>query len=202
MIGYTINAALKSGLFERVIVSTDCPEIAEISKRFGAEVPFMRKPNIADDNTPVSIATLDTLDKIDPNADTYEYICQLMANCPLRTSSDITASFENLLKTNSVSQISTSGYGWLKPNWAIHINEDRTFKHVYPVETNERSQDSEQLYCPNGAIWWSTTKTLRQYASFIHDKTTVHQISLLHSVDIDEIEDFEIAEKLMELSNE
>ncbi|CCO23230.1 acylneuraminate cytidylyltransferase family protein [Maridesulfovibrio hydrothermalis] len=202
MIGYTIEAAFKSGIFDKIVVSTDCPEIAEISSGLGAEVPFLRAKNIADNTTPVSVATLDALDRIDPNKDKYNFVCQLMANCPMRDETDIISSYEKLITTGTQSQISVSGYGWLKPNWAVKINKDQTFDHVFPLEINERSQDTESLYCPNGTIWWSSTATLRKYKSFFHNKTTVHKIPLLHSIDIDELEDFEIAKILLGMKNE
>ena len=65
MIAYTIEAALQSGVFEKVIVSTDDAEIADISRVFGAEVPFVREASLADDHTPASLVTLNALEKLD-----------------------------------------------------------------------------------------------------------------------------------------
>ena len=89
MIAHTIEAALKSGLFAHVLVSTDSPEIADIAKNAGAEVPFLRT-RCADDMTPVSEATLAALLQAESfYNETYQHVCQLMANCPLRTPRNI-----------------------------------------------------------------------------------------------------------------
>ena len=94
LIAYTIAAALDSGLFEQVIVSTDSPEIAEIAIHYGAQVPFLRDEQLSDDFTPVSEATADALFRVDPAGGRFESVAQLMANCPLRTARDVRASYE------------------------------------------------------------------------------------------------------------
>src|ERR1700742_5032456 len=71
MIAYTIQAACASGLFERVVVSTDSQEIAKIAERHGAEAPFLRDATLADDVTSVSLATLDALQRLDPGGKRY-----------------------------------------------------------------------------------------------------------------------------------
>src|ERR1700679_3365321 len=94
IIAYTIDAACESGLFERVVVSTDSNEIAEIARRYGAETPFLRENDLADDFTPVSSVTVDALLRLDPDNTKFESVAQLMPNCPLRTVEDVTSSHE------------------------------------------------------------------------------------------------------------
>src|SRR5580698_5131234 len=89
IIAYTIAAALESGLFERVVVSTDSEAIAAIARQFKAEVPFLRDQALADDFTPVSSATADALLRLDPAGDRFDSVAQLMPNCPLRTAADV-----------------------------------------------------------------------------------------------------------------
>ncbi len=197
MIGYTIKAALESGLFERVIVSTDCPEIAEISKSLGAEVPFMRNPNIADDITPVSVATLDALTKIDPDANKYTYICQLMANCPMRDSVDIIASFDHFRKQEARTQISVTRYGWLNPWWAMEMEEGKPLRPLFEEKLKERSQDLATLFCPTGAIWWATCDALREEKTFHAPDRKGFELNWKNAVDIDDHDDWTMAEFLM-----
>ena len=84
MIAWTIEAAVLSEKFDRIIVSTDCPETASISESFGAEVPFLRQKDF-DDVTPVSVATLNyALSLQNYLGLSINNITQLMANCPLR----------------------------------------------------------------------------------------------------------------------
>ena len=92
LLAFTIEAALESDLFSRVVVTTDSAEIAAVAVEWGAEVPFLRDAGLADDFVPVSAATVDALDRIDRAGDTVKSVCQLMPNCPLRTAADIVAS--------------------------------------------------------------------------------------------------------------
>src|SRR5690606_40024071 len=96
MIAWTIQAAKDSGLFDRVLVSTDDQRIAEVSKTWGAEVPFLRA-SFADDHTPVSEATASALQQaMNHWQESYASVTQLMANCPLRTADDITQAVTQL----------------------------------------------------------------------------------------------------------
>src|SRR6185503_14067921 len=79
LIAYTIEAALGSGLFHRVVVSTDSEEIAAVSRISGAEIPFLRSAEISDDVTPISAATADALERLDPDGTQYRFVAQLMA---------------------------------------------------------------------------------------------------------------------------
>jgi CTP:molybdopterin cytidylyltransferase MocA len=92
LIAYTVEAALDSGVFARVVVSTDDEEIARIGRACGAEAPFLRAASLSDDVTPVSAATADALGRLDPYGTVFADVAQLMANCPLRTAEDIRAS--------------------------------------------------------------------------------------------------------------
>lgn len=197
MIGYTIQAAIESGLFDRVIVSTDCHDIANISKELGADVPFMRDASIADDITPISAATLDALCKIDPNKTKYKYICQLMANCPMRDAKTIKSSFQHFIKHNAPAQISVTKYGWLNPWWAMEMDEGKPLNPIFPEKLKERSQDLPALYCPTGAVWWAKCDTLRKEKTFHCPEKIGFELDWKEAVDIDDEEDWGMAEFLL-----
>ena len=85
MIQWTIEAALKSEIFEDVLVSTDSPKIAEISKDSGAICPFLRDAKDADDMISVNVATTNALIKMEEESKKeYDNVVQLMPNCPIR----------------------------------------------------------------------------------------------------------------------
>ena len=199
MIGYTIEAAIASGLFARIIVSTDCQEIANISLEYGAEVPFIRSAELADDFTPVSAVTLNMLQQTDPEGSNYHLICQLMANCPLRNSNDIKNSSIQFTETNSSSQISVVRYGWQNPWWAMKRNEGFTLDPLFPNSLTSRSQDLPDLYCPTGAIWWAKSEILREHGSFHVPGRTGFELSWQHGMDIDTEEDWELAKIITQL---
>ncbi len=201
MIAYTIEAALQSGVFEKVIVSTDDAEIAEISKQFGAEIPFVREATLADDHTPASLVTLDALKKLDPTASIYTYVSQLMPNCPLRTAEDIQKSFEQLQQTNVDTQLSVNRFGWLNPWWAFKMGNENTLEPLFPETFKTRSQDLATLYALTGALWWAKTAVLRKEKTFHTSTRTGFELSWRHALDIDDDEDWRMAEVLLELKS-
>jgi pseudaminic acid cytidylyltransferase len=197
MIAYTIEAARQSDLFDRIVVSTDSPEIAEVARQYGAEIPFLRDPNLSDDITPVSAATVDVLMRLDPAGDKFGYACQLMANCPLRTSSDIVGSYQQIVHTAADSQISVVRYGWQNPWWAMRRKADFTLDPVFKEYITKRSQDLPELFCPTGAIWWAQTKVLRSEGTYHIPNRTGWEISWQNGLDIDTEDDWAMAEVLM-----
>ena len=200
IISYTIEAARKSGLFKRVVVSTDCPEIGEVSKQYGAEIPFLRDPNLADDITPVSAATVDTLVRLDPAGDRYDSVCQLMPNCPLRTFTDIIDSYRQFIDTGAESQISVVRYGWQNPWWAMRRDEKFTLEPVFKEYITQRSQDLPELFCPTGAVWWANAKVLRREGTYHVANRTGWEIPWERGVDIDTEDDWRMAEILLTLA--
>src|SRR5919109_2343177 len=125
VIAYTIHAAWTSGIFDRVVVSTDSEQIADVARRFGAEVPFLRDPALADDRAPVSLVTLDAVQRLVPEGAACD-VAQLMPNCPLRTAEDIRRSYDAFQASGADSQISVTWYGWQNPWWALRRSEDGT----------------------------------------------------------------------------
>jgi len=198
-IAYTIAAALESGLFERVIVSTDSEQIATIAQQCGAEVPFMRDAALADDHTPASLVTVDALERLDPAGNLYQCVAQLMPNCPLRSYLDVQDSHRQFIETGADSQISVMRFGWQNPWWAMRRGESLTLEPIFEDRVVERSQDLPELFCPTGAIWWAKAGVLRAQRTYHIRNRTGWEISWQHGVDIDTEEDWQMAELLMAL---
>ena len=200
MIAYTINAARESGLFEHIIVSTDDETIAEVSKQWGAEVPFLRT-QYADHHSTVSLATLFALNQAEEYyKEKYDIVVQLMANCPIRDSRDIQISVDNFMRKRSEAQISCFKFGFSNPWWAFTLDEDGRGTNIIKVDTNKRSQDLKTLFCPTGAIWISTSKHLREYKSF-YGNHRYFEIDWKHAVDIDNYDDVEMANVVFNMIN-
>lgn len=198
IIAYTVEAALNSSVFKRVVVSTDDDEIASVALRHGAEVPFVRSLALADDYTPVSLVTLDALQRLDPDNSLFEHVAQLMPNCPLRGSEDIVASHRQFAETDSEAQISVTRYGWLNPWWAMTCSESFRLRGLFPEQKNQRSQDLPEVFCPTGAIWWAKSDVLRSEKTFYTRNCTGWEIQWQHAVDIDTNDDWQLAELLMQ----
>jgi len=201
LIAYTIAAAFDSGLFEQVVVSTDSPEIAEIARHYGAEVPFLRDAQLSGDLTPVSEVTADTLFRLDPAGGKFESVAQLMANCPLRTASDVRASYEQFRQTRAESQISVVRYGWQNPWWALRRNDQYKVAPLFPEQMSVRSQDQAELFCPTGAVWWARAETLRRTMTFHSENRTGWELPWEHGIDIDTFQDWTLAEVLFRLAS-
>jgi pseudaminic acid cytidylyltransferase len=194
LISYTIEAAIQSRLFERVVVSTDSPEIAEVALKYGAEVPFLRDASLADDHTPVSAATVDMLRRLDPSGDNFSYVCQLMPNCPLRTTADIVDSYRQFIETRADSQLSVVRYGWQNPWWAMRRNEKFELDPLFRDQISSRSQDLPELYCPTGAVWWAKADVLRREGTYHISSRTGWEIPWERGLDIDTTDDWDLAE--------
>ena len=202
MIAWTIEAALKTGLYSKVLVSTDSKEIAEISTSFGAEVPFLRTGN-ADDITPVSEATCDALIQAEEYWDTtFDTATQLMANCPLRSAIDI-VNFNNEFSNRDVDfLLSCFKFGWMNPWWAFKFTEENDHSFLFPTALAQRSQDLDDLFCPTGSIWMADSKALKREKTFHGADKQFVQIDWVAAVDIDDEDDLDMAKLIAKNSRE
>lgn len=201
-IAYTIEAAQACGLFGQLVVSTDSEQIAEIAIKFGAEVPFLRTADLADDYTPVSLVTIDALNRLDPEGTVYHHVAQLMPNCPLRPAAAIRASYDQFKDKDADTQISVTRYGWLNPWWAMEQGSDYTLTPIFANKLTQRSQDLPELFCPTGAIWWGKAEVLRREMTFQTNNRIGWAMPWQQAVDVDTEEDWQMAEMLLKLEQE
>ena len=196
MIAWTIDAALQSGVFARVIVSTDNAEIAEVARTAGADVPFLRSAH-ADDQSPVSDAIITALGQAEQHFDfRFETVTQLMPNCPLRGAHDIRAAWENFTGGAHRFQISAFEFGWMNPWWAARRKADGQPDWLFPKERMARSQDLERLYCPTGAIWIADAAALVEHRTFYGPGHVLCPMPWQAATDIDDWNDLHMAEAL------
>lgn len=193
MLAWTVEAALQSGRFDRVLVSTDDSEIAEIGRLFGAEVPFLRD-SAADDMASSSEATLAALRQAEQHwGEQFDVVSQLMANCPLRDAEDITAAAQNFVDRGAESQISCFRFGWMNPWWAAKLDDQGMPDYLFPETRLARSQDLPPLYCPSGAIWTARAPVLKSAKTFYVQSHIFHALNWMSAMDIDDTEDMEMA---------
>ena len=193
LLAWSVEAALQSGQFDRVLVSTDDPEIADIARSFGAAVPFLRD-SAADDMTPSSEATLAALGQAEQHWDErFDVVSQLMANCPLRDATDITRATRNFFERDADSQISCFRFGWMNPWWAATLNEQGRPDFLFPKARIARSQDLPPLYCPSGALWIARAPALKLAKTFYVPGHVFHELNWISAMDIDDGEDMAMA---------
>ncbi len=194
MIAWTIEAAIQSELFSRVLVSTDDNEISQVSLEAGAEVPFFRQEAF-DDHATASEATMAALLQAEQHwGETYTSVTQLMANCPLRHCGDIQDAVSHFESSAAPAQISCFKFGWMNPWWAVELSPEGKPTYAFPEARQSRSQDLPSLYCPSGAIWISCTKALRQHRTFYAPEHIFHELDFISAVDIDDQEDLRMAQ--------
>jgi CMP-N-acetylneuraminic acid synthetase len=199
LIGWTIEAAKQSGIFDRIIVSTDDVEIAQVAINFGIEVPFLRKEG-NDDLTPVSFATIAAIRQAQEYwHEEYDVVIQLMANCPIRGSREIAQSLENFINNKANFQLSCFKVGWMNPWWAAKLDKNLSPEFIFPDALKKRSQDLPDLFCPTGAVWIARTRQLLKDETFYGKGHTFYPIDWKAAVDIDTFEDVEFAEVVFNL---
>jgi N-acylneuraminate cytidylyltransferase len=196
-LAYTIEAALESGLFGTVMVSTDSAAVAAVAKAEGAEVPFLRSADLATDEAPVSSATVDALERLDPEGRRYRAVAQLMPNCPLRTAEDVRASWAQFESDEPPAQLSVTRFGWQNPWWAAERDSAGVLHPVFQQHVQSRGQDLPPLFCPTGAVWWASASALRRERTFHLAGRTGWEIPWYRGVDIDSEDDWQLAEILL-----
>ncbi len=200
MIGWTIEAALESKVFDTVLVSTDNAEIAEIAREEGAEVPFLRDA-YADDRSPVSEAIVAALGQAERHYRTsFTSVAQLMPNCPLRGAGEIRAAWAHFEGGVHRFQISAFEFDWMNPWWAARLNPGGQPDWLFPEARLARSQDLDRLYCPTGAIWIAEASALAEARSFYGPGHVLCPMPWQAAIDIDNWHDLHMAEALAQIA--
>jgi CMP-N,N'-diacetyllegionaminic acid synthase len=201
LISYTIEAAINSKYIDKVIVSTDCPKIAEVSKQYGADVPFLRPQELATDDAKTIDVLKHAVQFLEEQHYNFYHIVLLQPTSPLRNEKHIDESFDLYLKNKhipvvSVCKANTHPYimrtiedGYLKP----FLQTDNLF---------HRRQEFPDVYELNGAIYITHKEYIKK--GLLYEESVLPYImDKEYSVDIDDKIDFIIAETIYknEVSN-
>ncbi len=196
MIAWTIEAAIEYGNFAHIVVSTDCPEIAEVAKAYGASVPFLRR-KYADDHSSSSDATNWTVERlIEVLSIEPDLVVQLMANIPLRGAQAIADFVTEFEVDPSRSMISCFQPKFGPVHWALERDDEGDGHFLLGQFIGERSQDLPPAFFPSGAIWGATWSYLKEHKSFYGPRFRLHELSWLEALDIDTPDELEICRRL------
>jgi len=155
MIAGSIRTALNSGLFERVVVSTDDEEIADVARAFGAEVPFMRPVELADAFTGTSAVIQHAIGALDRR---YDFTCCIYATAPLLQARFLREGYQALLAAQDKSYaFSVCGFGFPIQR-ALLINQDGSLDALHPEYRSVRSQDLVPAYQDAGQFYWGRSE--------------------------------------------
>ena len=199
LIAWSIEAALGSKHIDRVIVSTDDEEIAGISRKYGADLPFMRPNKLATDESSSVDVVLHAINMLKEKGREYEYIMLLQPTSPLRTIENIDEVVELLQSSNSDAVISVCEVEH-SPLWSNTLGADGDLSNFLDRSIlNKRSQDLDQYYRLNGAIYLCRTDRLSEEKTlFIKDKIVAYKMPQEQSVDIDNKVDLCLASCLID----
>lgn len=195
MIAYSIEAAKNAGIFDRIIVSTDSEKIAFTAKEFGADVPFMRPCELADDHTGTDAVILHALKWLMEDREKIDYICCIYATAPFVRAEYIIKGYNILRDNNATSCFSVTTYPF--PIFrSLKINDNGRLEMFWPEYRETRSQDLTEAYHDAGQFYWADVKSYLKEKQF-YSKDAVPVILPRYLVqDIDTPEDWETAEKM------
>jgi pseudaminic acid cytidylyltransferase len=193
MIAWSIEAACESGLFDHVLVSTDDAEIAEVARGAGADIPFVRPPELSDDHTGTGAVALHALQWVIDHWGRPDSVCVLYATAPFVTSERIRQGYE-LLQDSDAQIVFTATSFPFPIQRAIRLNARGRAEMFQPEHFMTRSQDLEPAYHDAGQIYWARTNALLNEISAFSDQS-IPMILPRHEVqDIDTEEDWDRAE--------
>ncbi|MGB0383249.1 MAG: cytidylyltransferase domain-containing protein [Ardenticatenaceae bacterium] len=198
LIAWTIEAALQSDGLNRVIVSTDDQEIAQVARQWGAEVPFMRPAELAQDETPSIFAILHTVNWLD-KFESYQpdFVMCLQPTSPLRTAQDIDAVIELTLQKKVDSVVSVTPVDH-HPYWVKKVDDNgRIHDFVTLNQPISRRQDLPAVYGLNGSIYLAHREVLLERKGWYTEQTLGYIMPPKCSFDIDTPWDFYLVDLIL-----
>lgn len=197
LIAWTILEAKKSRYIDRLIVSTDDLEIADVARLWGGEVPFMRPAQLSQDNTPGIEPVIHALESL-PD---YDYVVLLQPTSPLRTSEDIDGCIE-LCEGKSAGFCVSVTEPDKSPYWMYTIDGLGKMQPLLKEHKDiSRRQDLPPVYALNGAVYVADVKSVIKTRSFITEETVPYVMQKENSIDIDTAADLVVAEVYLERLN-
>lgn len=196
LIAYTIETALKCGEFDEVMVSTDSDKYAEIARRYGANVPFLRSTETASDTASSWDMVKEVLNRYKELGKEFDTFCLLQPTSPLRTSEDIYKAYELYCECADLAVISVCEAEH-SPLWSGQLPESREFINFISTDAQRRRQDVGKYYRLNGAIYIVNVRRFKEEENLYQKGSFAYIMSQERSVDIDAELDFKIASVIL-----
>lgn len=202
LLAYSVEAAIMSGLFEEVFVSTDSEKYAEIGREYGAHVPFLRSPELSSDTASSWDVVKDVLQSFMNENIHFDTVALLQPTSPLRTSQDIVNAYRIMhdKQANAVVSICEVDHS---PLWCNTLPDDDSLVGFLPSElVTKVRQKLDTYYRINGAIYLVNVSYLFSAQTIYDHRCFAYKMEKRHSIDIDDLVDFQIAEamKMFEFS--
>lgn len=198
VMAYSIAAALDSGCFDQVIVSTDDLEIADVARDCGAQVPFMRPPELADDHTVLADVIVHAINWFEGRAQPVEAACCVFATAPFVRAADLRDGWQALSAGGKAFAIAVTSFPFAVQR-AVRILPDGSLDAMYPQYARTRSQDLEAAWHDAGQFCWGTRDAFVQRLPAFAPHTAAVQLPRHRVQDLDTPEDWHRAELMYEV---
>lgn len=201
IIAYSIQVAQESKLFDRTIVSTDDEEIADISRQYGAEVPFFRPANLADDHTGTATVVKHAIMWLRENGSPAEIVCCLYATAPFIQAEFLRKGYERLLTSGKKYAFSVTSFSFPIQR-AVRIRPDGALEAFYPECIPLRSQDLEEAFHDAGQFYWGKAQAFLDGIPLFSPEAAPVVLPRYLVQDIDTLEDWKRAELMYRVLQE
>lgn len=193
IIAYSIEAALESGLFEEVMVSTDSEEIAAIGRNSGASVPFMRSEKTSDDYADTTDVLNEVIEMYGKRGITFNEFCCIYPTAPFITPEKLRESYQLLQDEDVYNVIPMTSFSF-PPQRGMRLKDNGFIEPVDPVGINARSQDLPVVYHDCGQFYWMKTEKYLENDNILDNHTKPYFVPESEVQDIDNESDWKLAE--------
>jgi CMP-N-acetylneuraminic acid synthetase len=199
LIAWTIDSAVNSGIFDKVIVNTDDNEIAKTALEYGAEIPFIRPQELALDDSSSIDVLIHTIQWYKENDIEFTHVALLQPTSPLRSGIDISNAWDLIIEKGAISVISICEVEH-PIQWTYNLDAYGVMSSLFK-DSDKRSQDYQKNYRLNGAIYIVNTDFLLEHKKILtSDHSVGYLMSRVASIDIDDQLDFKFAEFIIDKS--
>lgn len=192
IIAYSIEAAINSGIFNEVMVSTDDPAIADVASKYGANVPFMRSKETSDDYSTTAAVLLEVIKSYTDQGRNFAFACCIYPTAPFITKEKLISAFELLVKSGADSIIPVTKFS--VPIWRSLQMKDGKISYNWPEFAPKRSQDLPPAYHDCGQFYFFKCEEFLKSQELVTDNTIGIVVPESEVQDIDNEEDWKIAE--------
>jgi N-acylneuraminate cytidylyltransferase len=192
ILAYSVAAALESGCFDEVMVSTDCREIAEVAVSYGARIPFFRSASTSDDMATTAEVLVEVVNDYIGLGIEYTHACCIYPTAPFVTAEKLRNGYQRLIESDADSVLPVVRFGYPIQR-ALRIQNGK-LSMIWPEQMNTRSQDLPPTYHDCGQFYWFTVSRFLETRKLFSERTVPILLPESEVQDIDNEEDWKIAE--------
>lgn len=201
LLAWPIEAARASRFVDRVVVSTDDAEFASLAQAAGADAPFLRPAELANDTAPSIAFILHALDAMEAAGDSYGYLVLLEPTSPLTEAEDIDTALQALVAKRAVADaiVGVTALGSSHPAFAVRIDPQGLMRPYAAASFGQlpRRQDTQPLFSLDGSLYVSGVEAIRRERGFCHERTLPYVTPRWKSFEVDDLVDFICIEAIL-----